>query len=302
MTQEKYAQILFGPSDSAKEEYLNCACIFFEQFESSKEKISIINLDPFCEINPVLFDTDIRDSMSNKYPSGNSDEMLSFQLHILEKVLGNRDWFLNAFEGPEYFIINAPKMIEVSAYSSIYDNFIHQLLDSDFRIVFVNAFPASLITSPSTLISAKMAMLSFIFSLNCPKLPFVSVFTEVNSLNEENSAIFHKLISDDLENRDELLENINSPEEISGITSAICEFLASTENFAVIDSLDTEDDKLVESFFNHIDELLGHSFEGDEMYPSDDYSKNRRNKPPQSKHDDDNEEEDILFTTQIKRN
>ena len=298
----KFAQILLGPSDSAKEEYILCACNFFDKISKKKEKIELVNLDPFCEINSILFNTDIRHSIDTNFNIGSSNELLSFNIEILEKSLQNPDWFCCAFEGSQspYFIINISTRIEMTAFTSIYDSLIKQLLDLNFRIVLINIFPASLITRPSLLISAKMSMLSYLFSLNIPKLPFVSVFTEVNTLNEDDSESFQKLINDDLENRDELLGGIDAPEEIGGITSSICELLATTENFAVIDSLDTEDDSLVESFFSHIDDLLGYNFIERQKSSSDDDIKKDNSKSSNTTHEkDDDEEEDVLFTTII---
>ena len=283
----KLAQFIMGPSDSAKEDYLLCACNFFSQHQ---KQIEIVNLDPCCEINKTLFTTDIRHSIEENMMNGSSDQIISFIGHSLDIVLNDPDWIAQTFEGNEtpYFLINTPAQIEATLFLPHFDHLIHTLLEKfNFRVIIVNVFPAKMVISPSALISAKLAMMSMLFSIESAKLPYISVFTDINTLKEEELNQFEQLIHNDLEERDKILFNIDVPEEIRGISAAICDFLLNSENSFVIDSLNTENEDLVQSFFSHLDDL----FEFDFLNEEDDIEKVKERKEEYA------EEEDILFTT-----
>lgn len=293
---QKFGQIILGPSDSAKEDYIRCAMKYFERRING---IEIVNLDQCSSIDKQLFTSDIRDEPFNEFSDVNgSSSICAYSAAALDNALGNSKWILNVFEGTmsPYFLINMSSSIDIMLGSSKYDELLKLLQKCDFIFVLMNIFPANFIKTPSDFIAARCSMLSMTFSIESGHYTVINIITDASLLNDENYKNLVKIINEDNENRRELFGKFECNESLAGLTGALFQFADETGPFTEINILDTDDENEAKSLFTYIDSLLNCD------YANMDVSDDNCNEEAAYHKEDSNEEDDDEFFSSFKKN
>lgn len=254
MTIQKYAQLLFGPIDTDRADYIDG---FIRYFEKIKRTLTIINLDPITNLKREYFRDDIRDdTRSNVDFKEIGNNSILYTLNVINEMFEQKEWRDSTFDGSDcpYFIINMPGSISLSMHYEEVSKILSTLVDYHFNVVCVNIISVLSIKLPNDVVASWFHLASQFTTSRLHKYPLVNVYSGYYSISDQQSEIMDMLES---LGYNDICSKVNLGEWISpDLHAKICNLFEGANDVFRPRILHSRDDERMSQWIEFIDEIL----------------------------------------------
>ncbi|XP_046655734.1 GPN-loop GTPase 3-like [Daphnia pulicaria] len=193
----RYAQIVIGPAGSGKSTY----CTEMQRHaETARRNIHIVNLDPAAESFEYKPSIDIRDLIH--VDDAMEDEEMHFGpngalVFCMEFLLENLPWLENQLgeDDDDYFIFDCPGQIELYTHLNVMKKLLEALELWNFRLCAVFILDSHFMINSSSFISASMAALSAMTTL---EVTFISILSKIDLLSKKSKKQLERFLEPDV--------------------------------------------------------------------------------------------------------
>ncbi|EAX96344.1 hypothetical protein TVAG_066410 [Trichomonas vaginalis G3] len=256
---KKYAQLLFGPSDAEKSDYIDG---FIQYFGEIQRDYILLNLDPTTSIKSEYFRDDIRNDIFETYDySTHENRYLEYCLNCINEVFESQEWVDRTFNEADcpYFIINFPTSISISINYDEISRIMSYLHEINFNFVCINLIPANCINSPKDVFASFLLTTSTFIEPIIHQCPILNVICGYNLVHDNHAEFIDELAIIPIA---DMLNKVNEEFSIvEPLSTNIARVFDSFDAFSKLFIFNSHDNQNIKEFVSITDDILECVFE-----------------------------------------